>query len=479
MVSVDHADPGDRRHATDHLDGAEPAPRVPGAGLAHGADGARPRPGVSSRVPGSLRGLVASLRDLVAIPPPVSIAASARVLALGRARILGRIAALTVLLTSLLGVLAPAPARAQFTPFEAAVARFDAEVAAGVADDAGGAVSVAVFEGDEVVWSKGWGWADMERRVAADARTIGRTGSISKSFTAVLMMQLVERGLIDLDEPVRRYLPEIEELDGRPAGAPPITFRMLASHTSGLIREPGLEGAASGSIYRWQEKVLASIPETRFETSPGTAFSYSNIGFGILGLALESAAGVPFMELMRTQVFGPLGMESSTFILDSPDLLRRMSVGYGRSRRTGEISAERATREHFGRGYKVPNGGVYSTVGDMAAFAGALMGRGDLQILAPESLRALFTPQGPAEGYGLGFFLRDVEGVRVVGHGGSVAGYNAALHFDPGTGLGVAVLRTTSYAPPSTELLVELVEVAAARGPSGSRVPHDPREPLP
>ncbi|NIR79463.1 MAG: beta-lactamase family protein, partial [Gemmatimonadetes bacterium] len=90
-------------------------------------------------------------------------------------------------------------AQAQFSPFQSALADFDARVAAGVAEDRGGAVSVAVFRGSEVVWSKGWGWADMEKGRPATARTIGRTGSISKSFTAVLLMQLVERGVVGLD----------------------------------------------------------------------------------------------------------------------------------------------------------------------------------------------------------------------------------------------------------------------------------------
>ncbi|MDH5805965.1 MAG: beta-lactamase family protein, partial [Gemmatimonadota bacterium] len=250
--------------------------------------------------------------------------------------------------------LAPQAARAQFTDFQSAIASFDADVSASVAEDAGGAVSIAVFDGDEVIWTKGWGWADIENRVAANAETIGRTGSISKSFTAVLMMQLAERGILNLDEPVSKYLPEIENLADPPAGAEPITFRMLASHTAGLVREPNLEGAASGSIYRWEEKILESIPHTGFNTLPLTEYSYSNIGFGMLGLAISRAAGVPFMELMEQLIFNPLGLTSTTFIVDSPDLHSRLSVGYSRNRNSGEISAERATREHFGRGYKVP-----------------------------------------------------------------------------------------------------------------------------
>ena len=218
-----------------------------------------------------------------------------------------------------------------------------------------------------------------------------------------------------------------------------------------------MEGAAAGSIYPWEEKVLASIPTTRYQTSPLTEYSYSNIGFGILGLALSRAAGVPFMDLMETLIFRPLGMESTTFMLDSPDLLTRMSVGYTRDR-SGRISAEQATREHFDRGYKVPNGGVYSTVRDLAALAAALMGEGHVQILSEESRSKMFEPQAPATGYGLGLSLSpSAGGPLFVGHGGSVAGYNAFLVFDPQTKLGVSMLRTTTYNPPVAALLRRLV----------------------
>ena len=360
-------------------------------------------------------------------------------------------------LVSLACLTAPDSVSGQFTPFEAAIARFDAEVAAGVAEDAAGAVSVAVFERDHVVWTKGWGWADIERRVAADARTIGRTGSISKTFTAALALQLHERGVIDLDDPVAEYLPEIRELADPPVDPGAITFRQLASHTAGLVREPGLEGAATGPIQQWEERILESIPTTGFGTAPGTEYSYSNIGFGILGLALSRAAGVSFVELVETMIFEPLGMDDSFFVLSDPDHITRMSVGYARNR-SGEVSAEQATREHFGRGYKVPNGGIYSTVGDLARFAAALMGASRVRILSDPSLLDMRTPQPPATGYGLGLSLSDRDnGLRVVGHGGSVAGYNAYLAFDPTTGLGVATLRTTEYAPPVVELLEALV----------------------
>jgi CubicO group peptidase (beta-lactamase class C family) len=157
-------------------------------------------------------------------------------------------------------------------------------------------------------------------------------------------------------------------------------------------------------------------------------------------------------------------MDDSFFVLSDPRQIARMSVGYSRSR-SGEVSAERATQEHFGRGYKVPNGGIYSTVGDLARFAAALMGVSEVRILGDPGLLDMRTPQPPAARYGLGLSISDRDGgLRVIGHGGSVAGYNAYLAFDPLSRLGVAMLRTTEYEPPVVELLEELVATTVAGG---------------
>jgi CubicO group peptidase (beta-lactamase class C family) len=341
--------------------------------------------------------------------------------------------------------------------FEAALAKFDADVAQRLAADAGGFVSVAVFRGDTIVWSKGYGMADIELKLAANDLTIGRIGSISKTFTAVALMQLVERGTISLDDPVEKYLPEIRNLAKPPAGAKTITFRMLASHTAGLQREPGLPDAAAGPIAEWENKVLASIPTTGFLTPPGTAYAYSNIGFGILGLAVSRAAKTPFMDLVTKQVLTPLAMTSSTYVVKSHDLLDRLAVGYMRDAATGKLTSDLPTREHLGRGYKVPNGGIYSTTGDLARFAAALMGEGKVQVLTQRSREEMMRPQAPSTVYGFGLMIRTTNGETFIGHGGSVAGYNADLLFNPRTKLGVAVLRTTSYNPPTTPLLQQLV----------------------
>jgi CubicO group peptidase (beta-lactamase class C family) len=151
--------------------------------------------------------------------------------------------------------------------------------------DTVGSLSAIVFIGNEIAWSGAFGKSDNENRVDAGVSTVYRIGSISKTFTAYLMMLLVQDGTIGLDEPIAKYLPEIRQLKWKEGmDTSEITFRELASHTGGLAREPGLPDAATGPIGEWENKVLSSIPTTSVIFAPGSKFSYSNIGYGILGL---------------------------------------------------------------------------------------------------------------------------------------------------------------------------------------------------
>lgn len=343
---------------------------------------------------------------------------------------------------------------------------FARQIAADVEVDGIGGITAAVFQGDQVIWAQGFGWADPDRGIPAGVRTIYRTGSISKSFTSVLLADLVEEGLFEFDDPVERTLPEVKQFGSPPAGMSPITFRQLASHTAGLIREPELEGAAAGPIEDWGHKVLASIPRTSFYAMPGTQYQYSNIGFGILGYALQRAAGISYIELVEDRIFGPLGMNSSTFIV-GPELSRRLAVGYANG--GGSVDADFPALEHAGRGYKVPNGGVYSTVGDLATFAAAVMGRTEHELLQAVTRDEVMRSQTPADGpgYGLGFSVTPITLANgsertLVGHGGSVAGYNAYLVFEPDSGYGVVMLRNynsgrTNLGRASQELLADLL----------------------
>jgi CubicO group peptidase (beta-lactamase class C family) len=372
-----------------------------------------------------------------------------------------RLAFATVLVLTSFAHAGAQPA-AQRTAWDEALARFAETIARDVeADDVGGIVVGVAVDGD-LVWARAFGWADRTARAPMSTSSISRTGSISKSVTALLLMRLVDRGVLRLDDPVSRYLPEIRGLADHRPGAPEVTIRHLASHTAGIIREPRLQGAASGPIAGWEDKVLASIPTTAFDSVPGARYVYSNIGFGILGLTLSRAAGKPFMQLIEEEVFDPLGMTGSTFVVD--DALRpRLAAGYANSARG--IDAEAPAREHDGRGYKVPNGGVYSTVADLGRFAGALSGTPGLRILTEASRSEMLkvqTPEDPRRGYGLGLSIEvDESGRRLASHGGSVAGYTGHVAFDPDARVAVILLRNygsgdTNLGRVSSELVREL-----------------------
>ncbi len=326
--------------------------------------------------------------------------------------------------------------------FELIVRDFEKQLQKDLKDDnIEGSISVAIIKEDKIVWSKALGWSDQENKVLADTSIIYRTGSISKSFTAFLMMQLVEEGLIKLNDPIELYLPEIRALKGY-SDSTKITFLQLSTHTSGLIREPELEGAASGSIGNWESKIIESIPKTSFENRPGEQFNYSNIGYGILGLSLSRAAGKPFVELVKDKIFIPLKMNSSYFQIPND---RTVSLAKGMDGGPfGEIDVETPRIEHAGRGYKVPNGGIYSTPNDLAKFMMSNMGYRAL--LKPETLNLMQTKKlANGDNYGLGFFISEGNGITIIEHGGAVSGYTAQLAFERDSKYGVIIMRNYNW----------------------------------
>ncbi len=333
----------------------------------------------------------------------------------------------------------------QAPAWDQAIADFADRLTAQVAEDDVGGIAAGIIVDGDLVWARGFGWSDRYGRVPMAPSAVSRTGSISKSVTAMLLMRLVDRGVVGLDEPVERYLPEFASVNQSRPGADAVTFRHLASHTAGLVREPSnLREMVTGPIDMWQERVIESLENTAYDAVPGARYQYSNIGFGALGLALSRAAGSPFMELVQTEVFDPLGMTGSAFVVVGGELEPRLATGYA-NRRDGTVDAETPAREHDGRGYKVPNGGVYSTVADLGRFLGAVAGVPGLGILSEPSRQELIsvqTPERTDRGYGLGLSIgTNRAGSKIVGHGGGVAGYTAYMAVDPEARIGVVLLR--------------------------------------
>ena len=249
-------------------------------------------------------------------------------------------------------------------------------VAATAARNPVGSVTIGIVSGKQLVWSKSYGAADMEKKIPADADTVYRIGSITKMFTALMLEQLVDAGKVHLSDPAEKYVPEIKQVKGASPDAPPITLIQLATHTSGLGREPdNIKVATAGPVSEWEKTLLAALPHLRYDFESGTRFSYSNMGFAILGAALERAAGEPYTEYVPKHIFAPLGMTHSALEWN-PQLATHLARGYA-VMDAGKVDSDTPQRENEnGRGYKVPNGAIYTTVGDMARFASFEMGSG-------------------------------------------------------------------------------------------------------
>ena len=343
----------------------------------------------------------------------------------------------------------------------ALVNRLDAFVAEEFAKDGVGGTTVAVVKGGSLAWAKGYGLADIEARTPATANTVYRIGSITKPFTAVMMLQLVERGTVRLSDPVEKYLPEINRITDRPKDAPAVTFEQLATMMSGIAREPDdLNTFLVGPVERWEHVLFEALPKTKYDHAPGTRYLYSNIGYAILGASLGRAAKQPYVEYMRESVIRPLGMTTTDFV---PSAAIRPGLAKGYEIREGKPNGEQPAKEHDGRGYKVPNGALYTTVGDLAKFVSLWLGDGPESVLKKTTIADTFARLPADANYGIGFQVVRRDGKVYYSHGGSVAGYRAQMSYDTRANVGVIVLRnvgggTFSPGPVAARLLAMVTE---------------------
>ncbi|MDP4821816.1 MAG: serine hydrolase [Saprospiraceae bacterium] len=291
------------------------------------------------------------------------------------------------------------------------------------------AVSIAIVHGQNT-WTAGYGFADAAGKVPATAGTVYRVGSVSKLFTDIGIMQLVEAGQLNLDVPIANYLPDFKP--DNPYGKA-ITLRQLMSHRAGLVREPPL-----GHYFDPEEPDLsatvASLNGTRLVHAPESATKYSNAGIAVVGYVLEQLKGKPFADHLKTAVLEPFGMTSSSFKPEQ-GLKDRLAdaLMWGYDGRTFPAPT-------FELGMS-PAGSMYSTVEDLATFMRALMGENP--VIGAASLREMWTPQfaepGSTSGFGLGFALSERSGKQVVGHGGAIYGFATELAMIPEEGIGVVV----------------------------------------
>jgi CubicO group peptidase (beta-lactamase class C family) len=368
----------------------------------------------------------------------------------------------TLLAYSMACLLCTPSARAQIpsSVAESQSAGIDSMVSAEFAKDSFASMTVGVIANSQLAWTRSYGFADMKTHRLANRATVYRVGSITKMFTAVMLMQLVEAGKIRLSDPVERYLPEVNQIGSKPREALPFTFAQLATMTAGLAVEPRQEGPFwTGQVADWEKTLFAALPHTEYISVPGTGYWYSNIGYAILGAALSRAAGVPYTEWERTHVFEPLGMHHTRFEIDST-IATDLATGYEFNDDGTWDDTTAAYEGRHGRGYKVPNGAIFTTVDDLARFAVFELGQGPPSVLPPARLESAYggfvtSNDHLLSGYGLGFMVMRSDTTTWVGHSGAVAGYHAFLYFDRDMQVGVVVLRNAGLGKEDTGRLAE------------------------
>ena len=264
-----------------------------------------------------------------------------------------------------------------------------------------------------------------------------RSGSITKTLTAVLVMQARDEGLLDLSDPLSAHLGDV--------GYGEVTVRDALAHTSGMQSEPRgpwWERSRGGDF-----ALLASRNDgTGRVAGAGEWFHYSNLGYGLLGEVLARRLGAPWRHLVAERLLQPLGMRSTSY-LPRPGAQPGWSVDHFTGIRVHEPLTD--------TGAMAPAGQLWSTLGDLVAW-GQFLGGHRPDLLAPGALEEMGRPVEP--GYGLGLMVGLHPGGRLVGHDGSMPGFMASLHVDPDSGIGAVVLTNATSGIAPQELAISLIE---------------------
>lgn len=327
------------------------------------------------------------------------------------------------------------------------------------------AVSAAVVVKGIVVWQEARGWAALETKVPVTLQTPFAIGSVSKALTAAVAMKLVERGALDLDADIRKYLPAFPQKEYA------ITARQLLSHQAGIrhykfmLSPPTFSDAGSTEQYNSVKDSLSVFADDPLLFKPDSDFSYSSYGFNLLSAVMEGAAGKPFLTLMQDELFTPLSMAAT-----GPDDKLRPVAGragdYQTFMRDGTVIPAPFTNSSG----KWAGGGFRSNPTDLARFGAALL-RGE--VVKPETLQTMFTPRTLANGkvnaqnYALGVRVDQItdeaypgKSWRAVHHGGVAVGSQAMLVMLPDHDIAVAVSANATTQPPARGMFDTATDIA-------------------
>ena len=334
--------------------------------------------------------------------------------------------------------LGSATARPQGTDEAAVKARLD-QVASSYTAGNAFMGTVLVVDGDRVLLDKGYGMADLEWGIPNIPDAKFRLGSLTKQFTAALVLLLQQDGKLKISDPISTYLPDA------PKAWEKVTLAELLGHTSGIPSFTELKEFPAWSMSpHTPAEELAFFSDKPLEFDPGSRFHYSNSNYEVLGVVIEKVSGKKYGDLLRERIFGPLGMKDSGLDTDQLVLPKR-AQGY----MPGPGGLVLARSESM----TVPwaAGSIYSNTGDLLKWQHGLFGG---KVLSAESLKAMTTP-GKGE-YGLGVMVSKKAGLDVVQHGGGIEGFNTNLMYVPDKRIAIVVLSNVNgSAPPvmSNQLL--------------------------
>jgi CubicO group peptidase (beta-lactamase class C family) len=290
-------------------------------------------------------------------------------------------------------------------------------------------VAASVVRKGEPMWAGAVGSASYEDGREATPDTQYRIGSITKTFTAVAIMQLRAAGALDLDDRLEQHI------EGVANGSP--TIRRLLSHLSGLQREAG-EMFVTGESPT-EDQLIASMRDVEFVLRPGESHHYSNLAFALLGQVVARRSGQPYMEYVSRRIIGPLGLERTTWSPEAPKAQGYLVDEYARTV-WQEPETDLAATASAGQ--------LWSTVGDLGRWA-AFLAAGNDEVLAAGLVEEMWFPQvmyDPAEwtlAWGLGLMLHNLHGRIYGGHGGAMAGHLAGVYVDRTTQTGAAGLTNS------------------------------------
>ncbi len=348
-----------------------------------------------------------------------------------------------------IGILLFNTVKAQDTAFREPIAVIDTWIEAQLAFENIPGISVAIIKDQQLVWSKGYGYADVENKVPMKAETICSICSISKLFTSVAIMQLWEQGKLRLDDSVSMYLPDFkvkQEFE-----SVPITIRGLLTHSAGLPRE------SDQAYWTWPfnfptEKEINDRLDDQSTLYPSSReFQYSNLGMALLGQIVAKVSGMPYEQYVQEKIIRPLGLSNTRPYMPKELYGRELAKGYSGLSRDGK----RRLMPFFQANGIAAAAGFTSTVVDLGKFAewqNRLYKSKTPEVLKQSTLREMqrvqwYDPAGNSN-WGLGFVVRNDGGKTIVGHGGSCPGYRSILRLDPASGIGVVVFCNAAGASP-------------------------------